>query len=110
MAELCFIRENLRDALRAVRDPNESRMLWIDALCIDQENVEERNHQVGLMGLIYRKAKQIRIWLGQPADKSGRALTRLRQLANVHEKIGTRGLKAIRALLTREYWSRAWIR
>jgi hypothetical protein len=38
--------------------------LWIDALCIDQSNITERNHQVWQMGSIYKTAKQVLIWLG----------------------------------------------
>jgi len=38
--------------------------LWIDALCIDQENVTERSHQVNLMGTIYKSAKRVLVWLG----------------------------------------------
>jgi hypothetical protein len=38
---------------------------WIDAICIDQSNLSERNHQVRQMGRIYRRAQQVLIWLGE---------------------------------------------
>jgi hypothetical protein len=41
---------------------------WIDALCIDQQNVTERNHQVRVMGKIYRTAKEVFVWLGCMED------------------------------------------
>ncbi|WQF82327.1 Putative heterokaryon incompatibility [Colletotrichum destructivum] len=40
------------------------RILWVDAVCIDQSNVAERGHQVGQMGDVYREAEQVLIWLG----------------------------------------------
>lgn len=39
-------------------------MFWIDALCIDQENLAERNHQVTQMGKIYASAYRVVSWLG----------------------------------------------
>ncbi|KAF2160958.1 hypothetical protein M409DRAFT_59485 [Zasmidium cellare ATCC 36951] len=44
--------------------------IWADALCIDQSNIKERNHQVGLMQIIYRLASQLVAWLGQPLEDS----------------------------------------
>ena len=44
----------------------ESRLWWIDALCINQDDVHEKNQQVRIMGRIYAKAKQVCIWLGDP--------------------------------------------
>ncbi|PVH75596.1 HET-domain-containing protein [Cadophora sp. DSE1049] len=46
----CQVRQNLLDALRALRLPHEPRLLWIDALCINRDDTIERNHQVGKMG------------------------------------------------------------
>lgn len=42
---------------------NQVRYLWIDAVCIDQDNVLERNHQVGLMGEIYSRANYVIAYL-----------------------------------------------
>jgi len=38
--------------------------IWIDAICIDQQNIAERNHQVRFMGMIYRMAQEVFVWLG----------------------------------------------
>jgi hypothetical protein len=64
------IRANLAYALAALRGPT-PRTLWVDALCIDQRNIEERNHQVGQMGEIYRRASQVLTWLGRPSESFG---------------------------------------
>ncbi|KLU86792.1 hypothetical protein MAPG_05802 [Magnaporthiopsis poae ATCC 64411] len=58
---------NLHQALRSLRRSDEDRMLWVDAICIDQTNDKERGHQVGQMTLIYRLAERVLIWLG-PGD------------------------------------------
>ncbi|KAH7182052.1 heterokaryon incompatibility protein-domain-containing protein [Fusarium sp. MPI-SDFR-AT-0072] len=58
------ITESLYEALWHLRRPDEDRMLWVDALCIDQNNIKERGHQVNRMGEIYGKADKVTIWLG----------------------------------------------
>jgi hypothetical protein len=50
------VRENLWSALWHLRFPHDDRILWVDALCINQSDFLERNHQVGLMSTIYSKA------------------------------------------------------
>ena len=58
------VTRNLFLALRRLRSPDAVRMIWIDALCINQANVDERNQQVMLMGHIYKNASEVLIWLG----------------------------------------------
>ncbi|KAF5611918.1 heterokaryon incompatibility protein [Fusarium subglutinans] len=58
------ITESLYEALCHLRRPDADRMLWIDALCIDQTNIKERGHQVNRMGEIYKKADKVIVWLG----------------------------------------------
>ncbi|KAF2648600.1 HET-domain-containing protein [Lophiostoma macrostomum CBS 122681] len=58
------VTRNLFDALVAIRHPTTAGPLWVDAICINQEDVEERNHQVGLMASVYRQARRVFIWLG----------------------------------------------
>ncbi|CAG5156179.1 uncharacterized protein ALTATR162_LOCUS4026 [Alternaria atra] len=55
---------SLGDALRNFRHPSEPRLLWADALCINQENDQEKGHQVKRMGQVYANAKCVLIWLG----------------------------------------------
>ena len=68
------VRENLWWALKHLRLKDRERFLWIDALSIDQNNVDERNHQVNQMDLIYAKAARVLIWLGREADRSRKAV------------------------------------
>jgi hypothetical protein len=55
------VRDNLWHFLNEASRRNETQYLWIDALCIDQSNIRERNHQTRLMHLIYNKASLTRV-------------------------------------------------
>jgi ankyrin repeat protein len=58
------VTKSLSLALRNLRYPHQDRILWVDAICIDQSNDKERGHQVNQMGAIYKKAEKVLIWLG----------------------------------------------
>jgi hypothetical protein len=60
---------NLDCAIRHLRFTLHKRCLWIDAVSMDQTNVQERNHQVQIMGHIYGTAQSVIVWLG-PADQT----------------------------------------
>ncbi|KAK4643832.1 hypothetical protein QC761_404730 [Podospora bellae-mahoneyi] len=53
---IIMVTQNLEIALRHLRDKEEWISMRIDAICIDQQNVAERSHQVAFMGETYRKA------------------------------------------------------
>jgi hypothetical protein len=55
---------NLANFLRCLRLPDRDRLVWADAICIDQSNAEEKSHQIGLMTDIYRHAKDAHVWFG----------------------------------------------
>lgn len=59
------ITDNLRDALEAIREPHEGRLLWVDAVCINQRDPDEKGPQVGMMKDIYRRARKVIVWLGK---------------------------------------------
>jgi hypothetical protein len=61
------VTRNLRSALEHLQYANTARILWIDALCINQSDIEEKGWQVQLMREIYQRAAFVSIWLG-PAD------------------------------------------
>lgn len=77
--KLLRIRENLYRFLCTATHINEqsrSTWYWIDALCVDQSNTTERNHQVAQMGTIYSQAQGVPIWIG-----TDMAITRLLRIA-----------------------------
>jgi hypothetical protein len=61
---------NLFDALYRLRLPNRRRTLWIDAICINQEDNVEKSTQLPLMRGIYPNASSVVVWIGQ-ADAAG---------------------------------------
>jgi hypothetical protein len=63
------ITSNLYHALQELRDPTLPRIMWIDAVCINQSDLEERSSQVDFMAKIYSYANQVVIWLG-PGDNT----------------------------------------
>ncbi|KAH8821389.1 heterokaryon incompatibility protein-domain-containing protein [Xylogone sp. PMI_703] len=65
------ITESLRTALTHLRREGERRLLWVDAICINQSNNEEKAQQVMLMPKIYSTASCVQAWLGEE-DSNGR--------------------------------------
>ncbi|KAK6956388.1 hypothetical protein Daesc_001665 [Daldinia eschscholtzii] len=58
------VTRNLESALRHLRDSDQIRRLWVDAICIDQNDNLERSHQVAMMDMIYSRAERVIAWLG----------------------------------------------
>ncbi|KAH6718779.1 heterokaryon incompatibility protein-domain-containing protein [Leptodontidium sp. MPI-SDFR-AT-0119] len=58
------VRANLYQALRHLRDKLYDRTIWIDAICINQEDLIERGAQVLLMSKIFSSVRQVIVWLG----------------------------------------------
>ena len=56
--------ESLYSALRHIRRPDQNIFLWVDAICINQDDLREKGHQVKQMGYIYKAAEEVLIWLG----------------------------------------------
>jgi hypothetical protein len=74
------LRPNLASALRYLRYSDEPRVLWIDAICINQEDIEERNEQVKRMTSIYTLAQRVIAWLGEESNNSKHALATLQHI------------------------------
>lgn len=77
--KILHVTKNLFSALEHLRH-KESRILWIDAICIDQTNLQERGHQVGQMSDIYRQADQVLVWLGPSTYETKVLMERLGKL------------------------------
>lgn len=74
-ANTISITRNLDVALRTIRsNSDQPEVFWIDAICIDQGNLEERSYQVAFMDTIYTVCRDTIVWLGPEADDSDRAL------------------------------------
>jgi hypothetical protein len=80
--ETLTVTQNLAKALPYLRHKDKPRILWIDAICVDQQNPKERGHQVKRMANIYSKAVKVLIWLGLESDDSSRAMDCLNYIAS----------------------------
>ncbi|KAG2129759.1 heterokaryon incompatibility protein-domain-containing protein [Suillus clintonianus] len=57
---------NLRDGLLRLEHLRQNTLIWIDAICINQQDLEERSAQVNMMGRIFHSARTVVVWLGEP--------------------------------------------
>ncbi|KAL8719532.1 MAG: hypothetical protein Q9225_003475 [Loekoesia sp. 1 TL-2023] len=65
--KIVHVTKHLHAALLRLQQPTVPRLVWIDQLCIDQNNIPEKNASVSLMAEIYRRAKAVIVWLGDVA-------------------------------------------
>ena len=123
------VRQNLWQALEHLRLDYEVRVLWIDALCINQNDISERNHQVAQMGEIYSYSRRCIAWVGNDVPvpekglrtpgKSAANFARKRQpgttvkfpTLNSHTErnIEAKEHESFVWLCCRAYWDRLWI-
>jgi hypothetical protein len=104
---------NLYELLLRLRDSTFERIMWVDAICINQADLKEKGSQVQLMAKIYSKASRVRIWLGETADESDRALEEIRVAGgkqSMNSLIDETIRQAILALLQRPWFRRIWVR
>lgn len=60
---------------------DDSGLWWIDAICINQNDLDERKSQVSLMTRLYKQAQIVRVWLGEESNDSARAMQIIREVA-----------------------------
>ncbi|KAK3342926.1 heterokaryon incompatibility protein-domain-containing protein, partial [Neurospora tetraspora] len=108
--------KNLYAALLHLRDHSIQRTIWIDAICINQGDKEEKGHQVQSMAKIYAKASRVVVWLGEKAAGSDQALEEIRIAAEeeirIAAELSTRRLDnkaGILTLLQRPWFRRIWV-
>jgi hypothetical protein len=107
-----LVRKNLWNFLHRARKDDFEGYLWIDALCIDQGTVRERNHQVALMGKIYSHADVVVVWLGfvgQYIEDAMAAIRRISSPEKLPPDLVAQHLHGIQKFCELEYWTRAWM-
>lgn len=118
------ITENLETILRRLRRPTSPFLIWIDAICINQDDPVEKTKQVQKMGAIYERAGEVHIWLGPASeqDQIPSVLSVLREKAILKKRIevdeqdrDTRIakvldvlVKPLAAFLSRPWFTRRW--
>jgi hypothetical protein len=106
---------NCDKALRQLRRRGLKRQLWIDAVCIDQTNTNERNHQVGLMDRIYSQARNVRICIWEPCFSAELSnynnFFRYLQNGYTESMVDTETwlFPMMRRLFAFRYFTRAWV-
>ena len=128
------VTRNLYSALFRLRQSHALQPLWIDAICIDQDNTKERNKQVRLMKQIYENSKRVVIWLGEEVESDKDAFDALYSLNRFlldfdkdqrnwglrqgidsfgdtlqHLNLQSPGFRALDILFQRPWFMRAWI-
>jgi hypothetical protein len=116
------VTRNLAEVLRHLRFPNSERMLWVDALCINQKDEKEKKAQVYSMHRIYNLARSVIAWLGPSNEDSRLAFWAMDSIQKEGKtpisqvmafRIGDQethnGYDPFKELMDRPYWSRAWI-
>ena len=68
------ITSNCLAALKRIRKRDTSKPIWVDALCIDQQNDLEKNHQVSIMPQIYAQAVRVLVYVGEPTPDESELL------------------------------------
>ncbi|KAK6826671.1 hypothetical protein RU639_004778 [Aspergillus parasiticus] len=110
------VTENLYTALLYLRKRQLERLLWIDAICINQRDEDEKAQQIQFMPMIYGQATQVIVWLGETADQSDKALETIRLTADdepsedkptdIQQELNH---TAIVRLLERPWFRRIWV-
>lgn len=124
---------NLFAALTRLRERNENKWIWIDALCINQNDTIEKNHQVPLMRQIYRSAERVLSWLGEEDGETHLAFSLIERwadailstspslenwpngepirmaVATIERPFDEQDWSAVRSLFNKSYWERIWI-
>ncbi|KAH6648755.1 heterokaryon incompatibility protein-domain-containing protein [Truncatella angustata] len=108
------VTSNLGAFLRQRREPNSTVTLWIDAVCINQTDFQEKNQQIPMMSMIYAGAARLTIWLGSASEDSHLAIDQLRLLGSGSPydkmlRLGETQVQQIQRLLKRPWWTRIWI-
>jgi hypothetical protein len=106
------VTKNLHEALLRLRNCFVERILWIDAVSINQKDEQEKEQQIQFMAKIYSQANCVIVWLGDTADNSDQALTEIRNAGGkkiVSSLENETIQQAVIALLQRPWFQRIWV-
>ncbi|EUC41320.1 hypothetical protein COCMIDRAFT_106492 [Bipolaris oryzae ATCC 44560] len=117
-----YIGYNLYSALKELRNTEHERLLWVDAVCINQHDDTEKSNQVQMMRDIFSKASKVVVWLGESAPATGSMFEFVRQFGNAKTEEtdtlwGNHTTQSTWMSMQKEYlrifrhdwWRRAWV-
>jgi hypothetical protein len=104
---------NVFEVLQRLRHAHTATRLWIDAMCINQHDLPERNHQVSLMKSIYSDASQVLIWTGKKDKNTLSVFSWFESVAQEEEEIISRestkdSFRHVSTFINRPWFHRAW--
>lgn len=102
------IKPNVDAFLRHFRKPHKQIYLWVDALCLNQQDGNEKGQQIKLMGQIYRSAKKVHVWLGADDGQAADTFALIRRMEASY-KPNDREIRLITALFRLPWFHRRWI-
>lgn len=102
------VKKTLHAALRGLRKPDTPRVLWIDAICINQQDDEEKILQLPLMVSIYTKSKSVVMWLGKSNKDVDWAVRCCVDNQTEHFKTA-RFFMTLVEIKSRSWFSRLWV-
>lgn len=108
------VRQNCEYVLKQAWWHGGCRYHWVDAICINQDDMNEKTEQVQIMGQVYKDAVIVLACVGQHADDSEFLFRKLRERYQEWQAVvrvsSTRELYRIRSnFLRRQYFSRVWV-
>jgi hypothetical protein len=131
-----MVSPNLSSILRHLRRTHQPRAVWIDAICINQDNEADKMSQLPIMHVIYAQARNVIVWLGDSSSDSHLAMEYIKDVHApveigkedmISDEVPVRNwplshlataplnyaniiiLTAFYKLLKRPWWYRAWI-
>lgn len=109
------VTENLQALLRQIpRDPSlKAKLFWADAICINQDDTEEKTAQIQLMTKIYSRFSRVLIWLGEHDEYTEQGFELIRELGSNGnlQPYRTDDIKwlSVAKIFQRRYFNRAWV-
>ena len=117
---------SLDATFRRIRFKDRPRIVWADAICINQASTQERNHHVAFMNIVYQHAKKVLVNMGDDSDGGARnvaalinehvertsgysSLTLMPVLADNDPILDDIRWKSLAALFKRVWFTRAWV-
>ncbi|KAF2730694.1 HET-domain-containing protein, partial [Polyplosphaeria fusca] len=105
------VTRSLGNALHRLRQPSIRRILWADAICINQEDIIERNQQVRLMGKIYSMARRVVVWLSNPpTTETNSAVTArfIQTVSDALDHLSNQVREDLKAIFSSAWFERIW--
>jgi hypothetical protein len=110
------ITASLDTALRAIRKPTWPFLIWVDAVCINQENLQERNTQVANMIHVYSRASSVLVWLGEDDTKLNGAkclewlqFAGRRHFGALQSEITPIDMTLLEVFFSKDWFKRRWV-